>query len=578
MSQSFSTVLVKDDRLNCKSSVKYAVEKGGANITASDVAANSATNTSHVYNVIVPSENIIVDRRVEWGATIKFRLIFNNLPDGSGAKGDVNQPYDLVQYGVHSSLSAYPLHSCSTTVSATINNNTVTANIDDILQTLIRFLDRSHIHKYNGITPTMPDNYLNYADAVNQNNNPLGSYGNSEKANDYHGRGSYVLLGIQPASYGSSFYTVYTGTGGANNPYALYVTMKTTEPLMLSPFTFSHDRVNSQGIFGIQNMSFRMNINPNARIWRQNPALTTSHPDTPRAIPVPTVQIDEFRDAKLTFFYLTPHPEDLFPSKNVVSFLDMPRYITQGTDNIPANTVSNPFTLQSVQLNMVPDKLVVLVRRKNLTVGDSDSFLPITNIQINWNNSSGILATAPQEKLWLMSVESGINQSWLEWSGKASAYSPGVDGGVAIDQKPYVPLAGGILALDFAKHIQINESYFAPGSLGVFSLQIRITCFNQDLDNTVLANNYEAVVIPVNSGVFVCDRGTSSQYIGILTKQDVIDASTKESYYRSDVDRLVGSGMMDNLKSSVGSAMLNASGMSGGGMSGGENNMKNRVA
>jgi len=57
----------------------------------------------------------------------------------------------------------------------------------------------------------------------------------------------------------------------------------------------------------------------------------------------------------------------------------------------------------------------------------------------------------------------------------------------------------------------------------------------------------------MNSGVFVCERGTSSTYTGILTKQDVLEASQQEHYTHNDVARLVGGGLFDMVKSGVSS-------------------------
>ena len=590
MSESFQTVLVKDDTLNCRDYVKYAVEKGGANVTFSPIPAIAASNSSHTYNVIVPSEQTVINREVDWTSTIQFRLLFTNVPAGNGAANSATQPYDLVQYGSASALCAFPLHSCTTVVSSTINNNTISQNMDDVLQPIIRFLDRKHIHKYTGVTPTMPDNYLNYSDGLNAINNPLGAFNNSDKESDYHARGAYQLISINQTGYSATpaFNTVYTGPAGN---VTLWVTVQVTEPFMLSPFIFAHEKQNSQGFYGIQNLNFKMNMNPNARIWRQAPI--NNGYSTPSAIPIPTVQIDNYINSQLVFQYLTPHPEDLLPAQNVVGFLEMPRYITAGSTDLQPGQISGQISTQTLQLNQVPDKMILMARRKNLTCGQSDSFLPIQSISINWNNSSGILATATQQKLWTMSVESGIQQSWLEWSGLAHNYTATVAGGVPVAPYPSgnVPLVGGILALDFAKHIQITESYYSPGSLGTFQLQVRVTLLNQDPVNVVSAQNWELVVITLNSGCFVCNRGVSSVYTGILTKQDVLDASSKKPYFRSDVDRCVGAGLMDNLKTVVGHALTKGekedgagmsggigSGMSGGGMSGGRSHKSSKMA
>jgi hypothetical protein len=53
----------------------------------------------------------------------------------------------------------------------------------------------------------------------------------------------------------------------------------------------------------------------------------------------------------------------------------------------------------------------------------------------------------------------------------------------------------------------------------------------------------------LNSGVFVCERGTSSTYTAILSKQDVLEASEQECIPHTQLNRIVGSGFLDKLKS-----------------------------
>jgi hypothetical protein len=79
---------------------------------------------------------------------------------------------------------------------------------------------------------------------------------------------------------------------------------------------------------------------------------------------------------------------------------------------------------------------------------------------------------------------------------------------------------------------------------------------NQIANNTgakIDAGKAQVVLITMNSGVFVCERGTSSTYTGILTKQDVLEASQQDHYTHNDVSRLVGGGLFDMIKSGVSS-------------------------
>ena len=59
----------------------------------------------------------------------------------------------------------------------------------------------------------------------------------------------------------------------------------------------------------------------------------------------------------------------------------------------------------------------------------------------------------------------------------------------------------------------------------------------------------EIVIITLNSGSFTTERGTSSTYTALLTKEDVLAASQQEPVSHSDAKRMVGGGFLDGLKS-----------------------------
>ncbi|MFM7988399.1 MAG: major capsid protein V20 domain-containing protein, partial [Candidatus Fonsibacter sp.] len=105
----------------------------------------------------------------------------------------------------------------------------------------------------------------------------------------------------------------------------------------------------------------------------------------------------------------------------------------------------------------------------------------------------------------------------------------------------YVPTTGSILVLNFAEVIQLTEEFYAPGSLGSFNLQLQVTVENNQ-NKTWLGSDYELVIMVMNSGVFVNERGTSSTFIGLLTKQDVLDALQQQPYNSNEVRRMVGGG------------------------------------
>ena len=67
------------------------------------------------------------------------------------------------------------------------------------------------------------------------------------------------------------------------------------------------------------------------------------------------------------------------------------------------------------------------------------------------------------------------------------------------------------MVLDFASVIQLTEECYAPGSLGTFNLQFSLQAQNNHYGQWD-AGTYELVVMPMLSGVFVNERGTSSTF------------------------------------------------------------------
>jgi hypothetical protein len=124
--------------------------------------------------------------------------------------------------------------------------------------------------------------------------------------------------------------------------------------------------------------------------------------------------------------------------------------------------------------------------------------------------------------------------------------SAGVSQGVS-----YTPTVGGPVILDFGIHIQLVEQWLSPGSLGQFHLKVAVDVQNTDLIPWN-ANQYELVIVPMNSGIWVNERGASSVFSGLLVKQDVLDASEQqEPYSRGAIKRMIGGGFLDSLKSGL---------------------------
>ena len=577
MSQDFRKVLVKDNRLMVSDQVSYAVLKGGQNVTAQRFnAIGSSPFTSNInFNLQIPSQETVVSRNVLMTAQLEFTISGATVASGPGANDSQTGVNYLFHYGGSDCFGPLVFNQLITSQQYTINNTTVSQNTRDILAVILRMHDKRWLARYNGMTPSAFDTYFKgppmyFSNTVGMTtlNNPAAGFNGTSMDNDLLPRGAFPLDSISC--------TLADGVTASNNYLAagtariVTVRITVTEPVLISPFTFAGD--DGQGFYGIQNLSAIINLDQTAntaiRFGTGSGYLTARFgTGNAGAVVLPVVRFTGAYVPQLLFQLLTPHASDLLPARNVVPYYELPRYIT----TCPAIAAGGSVTItsQSLQLNMIPDKLLISIGKpiSARTPGDSDSWLAITGITINWNNTSGLLSSATPQDLWRMSVENGVNQTWTEFRGLAqgSAYSAETQGLFQLQT------CGSVLCLEFGKDIQLSEDYYAPGSLGNFQLQFNVTVANLDFANAIAANAYQLLTVVQNSGIFSIERGVSSSYLGVLTKTDVLEASRQESTGYSSGLRLIGGGevpsQFSRLKATMGK--VQGKGESGGGMSAG---------
>ena len=83
----------------------------------------------------IPILETIISREVLWRSTVTLKI---SHPNKEAAQFAVN-------YGVTDALSAFPLHSLVSTMTCTINNNTVSQNLSDTLPILLRMVDPEEV-------------------------------------------------------------------------------------------------------------------------------------------------------------------------------------------------------------------------------------------------------------------------------------------------------------------------------------------------------------------------------------------------------------------------------------------------
>ena len=552
MDSSFKTDLVKDSTISdLTDDLTFAVESGAANFTLQQFPATSPSNSSLVFSVQLPSESIVMGRDVLLRTALTFQVLCGSAANAA-YQVPVGQP--AFRYGVDCSLAPFPFSGLITTASAQINNTNVSINLQDILPQILCMNGREHLSYYNGMSPSLPDgDYANYADALGATNNPVASYTNGGYDNRIEGRGAFpVSLGVVHQIFGAGVDASLISTD-VRDTWAITVSAVVTEPLFLSPFIWGDPVRNAQGLAGINNMAFTFNLDGGLkRIFSSSsPSVTGLAPGTAgntslfagfglqnSTVPAPN-------NPTLLLKFLSTQGSDLVKSKNVCPYADFPRYITTNTTamapflNGAGAAVVYPIVSQNLQLNQMPSKIIICVRKPmgSQTFADGATFLTINSVSINLNNASGLLSSASQQDLWRMSARNGSNQTWSQFSGlsnKIAAYIAPATGSQVIGT------GGSLLVLNPAFDLSLPD-YISCGSLGNYNLQVQLNCVNQ----YGVAVTPEIVIVCMNAGIMVTQQGVSSTYTGMLTKEAVLSAKSMPAI-SSAIDRRMVGGMMLN--------------------------------
>ena len=574
MSADIEKLAVFDPRI-VQSRPKYAVQKGALSVTNAPFNAIAATPAQHTYNVYVPSENVFVDRALEWSSTVQLNFLVTT--SATATAGDV-----IVQAGRDFGLCAFPLNSLCSTLTATINDTTVVMNSQDVLKEVLRLTD----YKKNRVQRTCPtylDRYASYDDAFGSINNPIGGF---ENQTDYAETPNGAFTGVQfvnpvtgavltgttavAATGGNP--TAYTTTNGvpvfaAADPASTYligIQFRSTEKLVLSPFVFGDVHEWDTGLFGINNIQLICNLQAPSRLIRS----TTRNG---RTIAAPTYGPTPFSGSVVNVQFLTPSLDVPLPPKSVVPYMEFPRYITQASQPIAAGSVGQ-IQSQTITLPQIPDLLIVYAKPSNsaylngagaVDTTQGDWYFPIATavdgarnpLSINFDNFSGLLSSQTAEQLYAMSIKNGLEMDWDSWSGLGRSVAPNATGSQAGagtiafsgNAQGQIPLTGGFLVLKPSQDLALQNGQ-APSLVGNFTLQLNVQIKN----NLSTQQTPQLYIIAANSGFFESIRGSSRVIKGVLSEQDIIGAPMVAT--SDQLTRYVGGGFMSSLATALNKA------------------------
>ena len=540
----FKTVLVRDSVIgDITSDLDLAVKSCASQTTYQRFPSTSASNSSLIFSVQVPSENVVIGRDVLLTSGISFTLTATGVPNG-----------DLVlNYGSDTALQAFPLASLMTTATAQINNTAVSVNLQDVLPQLLRLNNSRELYRFNSTTPSLPDQaYARYSDGVGANNNGLAGYSNASYDIDQVPRGSHPV----------AFNITHNITGGGTDSslvstdpldtWVIEISTVVAEPLFLSPFIFGDPEYNQQGLLGVNNMTFTFNMDATCKrlLSTTSPYITSislgtaANPNGFTSTTAIAGVLNQPASPALLLKFLSTQPSDLIETKNVVPYMDFPRYLTSSANTTAvAAQASATLTSSNLQINQIPDLFIINVRKpmSSMTINDPNAFFQVNNISINLNNQSGLLSSASAYDLWRLSVKNGSTQSWREFSGVANVATAATGAGSNINT------TGSLLVINPAYDLSLPD-YITCGSLGNYNFQFQIGATNTLSASGGAAITPEICVIAVNSGIMTTQQGVSAIYTGILTKEMVLHAKSKQqasAMKSAEISRMVGGSMLN---------------------------------
>lgn len=538
---------VYDSRI-VQNQAKFAVEKGGLSYTNSPFQAIGSSSSQMTFNINAPSQNVFLDRAVDWSATVKMSMKVVVNPAIAGAPTVLPIVDPVVQFGRDCALCALPLNSLLSTLTSTINDTSVTINSDSVLKEVLRLSNFAKTRRLR-TTPTKLDMYQSYDDSYQAVNNAIGGYVDAV-SEDYVGNGAWydiqfldnngALLGNAASSYTVGGVTVNYVNGvpyrtvaneGPGLFYPLFFQWRVTEKLVLSPFIFADSYQYDTGLFGLNNIQLVMNFKAGADVGRVIRNATKAG----RTISeVQFLGSTPFENARVNCMFITPSLDIPLPAKSVIPYMEFPRYISTSSPN---GSAGQDFFIQSqtIVLPNIPDLLIIYAKPQTYTQQQGDWYYPIRKISVNFDNFSGLLASHTTEQLYHLSQHNGLEMSYLEWVGEARVGSTGEN--IATVGGPLVLKPGSDFAL---------QSGQAPSLIGNFTLQFNLTCYN----NTVVTTGAVSLfVIAVNSGYFETLAGSSRIIKGVLSESDIISAPPAAEMTVEGMKRMVGAGFLDRLGS-----------------------------
>ena len=501
-----------DPAVNINEPKVYSFESGCTSVINRNLNANSSSNNVISFSY-KPAQTELISRQMY----IKYAL---RIPFA----GSVTTPATVLLNEGYNGLRALPLQSQSNNINLRINGCSIQqSNLDQTLQTLMRFQNFSSIGQDFSTTPSMPDVLQDYGQYATQGNvkNPLSAFAAVDSQTCP--RGSFAWLNIIN-----------------NTSTAAVVEVTVVEPLFLPVSLFGND-AKGPAFVSVQDLALDINLDGLNRCWsvdtvNSGVTITSVNAVISQSAGAPFEPILQFQS-------ITADPAQI-PIELGKEYLYPYNQLQVNTYDYASSVPSLGTTstaINSIQYNQVPKQIYVFVKER---LSDQQSIAApaykawrscdvtqgIKKISVSINGQASLLAEMSQEQLYQQFArKNGYRGSYLEWK----------------------KFSGSVLCMNLGTSDLPLPSDLAPGCVSSFNFQINDLQIENISPNTL---NLTAVIVAVFEGVLIIKDSSAFLQTGLLSRTDALSAQIVQDEKDANVSMLGGS-FFGKLKSGISKAL-----------------------
>lgn len=453
--QPFPIVGVQNPITNVNARQAYVLNKGGKYYSQRNYNTQAFSTSQWTFNTTPPSTATAVHRLAFVEAKVQFVA---------------DQPFMI---GTTDAPRENPIGSVTNTLQVSINSGTITQNLSDYVHPLFKYNNNIYNkgYKYNSCSPCMPDSYFDYSlwTTFGSARNPLSNFGENSATQN---RGGFRFESLSD-----------------DHKTVVYRFM---EPFWFqSPWCYDGSDQEHMPLINVNSIDLTWNfVGDLSRMW--------SH-DSTNGNAITNIAVTFPESPLVHFTYISLPDTEPIPRLISYPYQNLNRFPTAcGVVNAG---VSSQVTSDNIQLKCIPKRAFMWIREQNsdLTYNSTDTYASITNLNVSFNNMTGLLSSCNQFDLYQICLRNGLECSYSEF-------------------KYYI---GSVMCIEFGTDIGLSPTE-APGVSGgsSYNFQVIANFTNQTARNI----NYTFYILIVDDGLLSVSINSMIQQNSFVTKQDVLNS------------------------------------------------------